>query len=178
MDLNKNIDRAFDICRDVFLKKLKDYGVSWRIMRTKSLTDQIFIKANRIRSVQIAGEALVNESIDGDFIAIVNYGIIAIIQSTLPTVAENDLSEEEAIALYDKYAKETKELLKKKNHDYGSVWQSMRLESFVDIILTKIYRTKQIEDNNGKTLISEGVESNYMDMVNYSIFALVKLDVR
>ncbi len=178
MDLNKNIDRAFDICRDVFLKKLKDYGVSWRIMRAKSLTDQIFIKANRIRSIQIAGESLVNEGIDTDFIAIVNYGIIAIIQSSLPIVSENDLDEDEAISLYDKYANQTKELLIKKNHDYGSVWQSMRLESFVDIILTKIYRTKQIEDNNGKTLISEGVESNYMDMVNYSIFALVKLDVR
>lgn len=164
------------VCRELFVKKLKDYGASWRIMRPTSITDQIFIKAKRIRSVEICGEALVDEDIRSGYIAIVNYGIIALIQLELGHSDKEDISTENAIELYDKYLTETTTLMLAKNHDYGEAWRSMRISSYTDIILTKLNRTKQIEDNEGKTLVSEGVDANYMDMINYSIFALIKLE--
>lgn len=172
---DEQIGKVFNECRDIFKKKLKDYGASWRIMRPSSITDQIFIKANRIRSIQMIGNSLVDDTIESDFMGIVNYGIIAMIQSELPLVVEPDISDDEAVKLYDKYMQETHSLLMRKNHDYGNAWKSMRVDSLVDLILTKIYRTKQIEDNNGITLISEGINANYMDMINYSVFAIIKL---
>lgn len=172
---DNKIKTVFDECRDIFKKKLKDYGASWRIMRSTSITDQIFIKANRIRSIQILGNSMVDDSIESDFMGIVNYGIIGMIQAEMPLVVEPDMTEDEAVALYDKYKNETYSLLLKKNHDYGNAWKSMRIDSLVDLILTKVYRTKQIEDNDGVTLISEGVNANYMDMINYSVFAIIKL---
>lgn len=172
---DNHIRNVFEECRDIFVKKLKDYGASWRIMRNTSITDQIFIKANRIRSIQILGNSMVDDSIESDFMGIVNYGIIAMIQSELPLVVEPDISEEQALELYDKYKNDTYSLLLRKNHDYGDAWKSIRIDSLVDLILTKVYRTKQIEDNNGITIISEGVNANYMDMINYSVFAIIKL---
>lgn len=172
---DNHIRNVFEECRDIFVKKLKDYGASWRIMRNTSITDQIFIKANRIRNIQILGNSMVDDSIESDFMGIVNYGIIAMIQSELPLVVEPDISEEQALELYDKYKNDTYSLLLIKNHDYGDAWKSIRIDSLVDLILTKVYRTKQIEDNNGITIISEGVNANYMDMINYSVFAIIKL---
>ncbi len=162
----------------VFLKKkLHDYGASWRIMRTRSLTDQIYIKANRIRSIEENGDNRVGEDIVSEFIGIVNYGIIALIQLQRPPADEPDVDEEEALRMYDAEAQKTAALLANKNHDYGEAWRQMRISSYVDLILTKIYRTKQIEDLGGKTLVSEGIDANYMDMINYSIFALIQLNV-
>lgn len=164
------------ICRDLFAKKLHDYGAAWRIMRPSSVTDQIFIKANRIRSIEVKGVALVNEGIRGELIAIVNYGIIGLIQLESGYAETDDLSEEQALAYYDKYAKEALELMLKKNHDYDEAWRSMRTTSYTDLILMKIYRTKQIESLSGKTLVSEGIDANYMDMINYSVFGLIKIE--
>ena len=162
-----------EVCRDIFVKKLKDYGTSWRIMRPKSITDQIYIKANRIRTIEQTGTALVNEGFEPEFIGIVNYGIIGLIQLELGVGEEIDV--EEATMLYDKLIMQTTDLMLAKNHDYGEAWRLMRVSSYTDIILQKILRTKQIEDNEGKTIISEGIDANYMDMINYSIFALIKL---
>lgn len=161
------------ICKDIFVKKLRDYGTSWHIMRPESITDQIYIKANRIRTIQMTGSSKVNEGIEPEFIAIVNYGIIGLIQ--LEKGLGKSIEEEKAIELYDYYLNKTTDLMLAKNHDYGEAWRLMRVSSYTDIILQKILRTKQIEDNHGKTLISEGVDANYMDMINYSIFALIKL---
>lgn len=163
------------ICRDLYIKKLKDYGASWRTMRPQSLTDQIYIKANRIRTIEESGENQVGEGIFNEFIGIVNYGIIGQIQLELGNTVNVDITSEEAIALYDKFMESTTSLMLRKNHDYGEAWRLMRVSSYTDIILQKIFRTKQIEDNKGKTLVSEGVDANYMDMVNYSLFALIKL---
>ncbi|HCO67051.1 MAG TPA: hypothetical protein DIT04_04730, partial [Dysgonomonas sp.] len=163
-------------CRNLFEKKLQDYGASWRIMRPQSLTDQIFIKAKRIRSIEETGVSKVNESIDSEFIAIVNYGIIGLIQLELGYTDTVDISPAEALQLYDKYMLETKELMFAKNHDYGEAWRSMRISSYTDLILMKIYRTKEIENNQGQTIVSEGIDANYMDMINYSIFGLIKLE--
>lgn len=162
-----------EMCRDIFVKKLKDYGTSWRIMRPKSITDQIYIKANRIRTLEETGEAKVQEGVEPEFIGIVNYGIIGLIQLDLGV--GDELEVETTIELYDKYFKKTTDLMLAKNHDYGEAWRLMRVSSYTDIILQKIRRTKQIEDNYGKTIISEGIDANYMDMINYSIFALIKL---
>ena len=162
-------------CRSLFEKKLHDYGTAWRILRPESLTDQIYIKAERIRSIQEKGQAQVNEGIDSELIGIVNYGISGMIQLSLGAVSHPDLKISEALTLYDKYAEATLQLMLAKNHDYGEVWRNMRLSSMIDIILTKIYRTKQIEDNRGQTFVSEGIEANYMDMVNYALFCLVQL---
>lgn len=163
-------------CRDIFQKKTKDYGTAWRILRPSSLTDQIFIKAQRIRTIQETGENKVGESIEGEFIAIVNYCMMALIQfDYYGKDLSMDLSEEEAIRLYDAVVKEAHDLMLKKNHDYGEAWRDMRVSSLTDLILMKILRTKQIEDNQGKTLISEGIDANYMDMLNYSVFALILL---
>ena len=163
-------------CRELFVKKLKDYGPAWRIMRPSSVTDQILIKANRIRSLEIKKEALVDEGIYPEFQGIVNYGIIALIQLELGFADKADLTVEEALALYDKYAGITLELMKRKNHDYDEAWRAMRVSSYTDLIIMKIYRTKEIESNNGQTLVSEGVDANYMDMINYSVFGLIKMD--
>lgn len=171
----KEIESVVALCRELYKKKLHDYGAAWRIMRPSSLTDQIFIKANRIRSIQTKGINLVGEGIKPEFIGIVNYGIMALIQLELGYAESDDLTEEEALSLYDKHINEVIELLKIKNHDYDEAWRSMRISSYTDLILMKIHRTKQIESLNGKTLISEGIDANYMDMINYAIFGLIKL---
>ncbi|KGN76469.1 hypothetical protein HR11_01645 [Porphyromonas macacae] len=171
------VQNVLQHCRGLFEKKLHDYGASWRIMRTRSLTDQIYIKANRIRSIEENGDNRVGEDIVSEFIGIVNYGIIALIQLQRPPADEPDIDEEEALRMYDAEAQKTAALLANKNHDYGEAWRQMRISSYVDLILTKIYRTKQIEDLGGKTLVSEGIDANYMDMINYSIFALIQLNV-
>ncbi len=172
----KQFDQIAEICRNVFLNKMKDYGVSWRIMRTQSVTDQIFIKANRIRSIETKGVAKVDEGVRSELIAIVNYGIIGLIQLELGVSDEDDLDFDKAINLYNHYMQEAKSLMKAKNHDYDEAWRSMRMESYTDLILMKINRTKQIEDNQGETIISEGIDANYFDMINYAIFGLIKIE--
>lgn len=175
-DTKQQFEHVIAICRDLFVKKLHDYGAAWRIMRPSSVTDQLLIKADRIRSLEVKGVSLVGEGIRPEFMAIVNYGIIGLIQLELGYAEKEDLSEADALALYDKYAKRTLELMLKKNHDYDEAWRSMRITSYTDLILMKIYRTKQIEALEGNTLVSEGVDANYMDMINYSVFALIKLE--
>lgn len=165
-------------CRDIFAKKLHDYGAAWRIMRPSSVTDQILIKANRIRSLEIKGISLVGEGIYPEFQAIVNYGIVGMIQLELGYADKEDIDATQALALYDKYAKTALELMLKKNHDYDEAWRAMRVSSYTDLILMKIYRTKEIEGNDGQTLISEGIDANYLDMINYSVFGLIKLDYK
>lgn len=165
-------------CREVFIAKTKDYGTSWRILRASSLTDQLFIKAQRIRTIQVTGENKVGESIEGEFVAIVNYCIMALIQYNEIELKEMDLPLDQAAELYDKYVQETLALMAKKNHDYGEAWKDMRVSSLTDLILTKILRVKQMEDNEGATLVSEGIDANYFDMLNYAIFALIHLDVK
>lgn len=160
-------------CREIFVKKLLDYGTSWRIMRPSSLTDQIYIKARRIRSIEEKGEAAINEGVESEFIGIVNYCAIALIQLKLGVGVSLDI--EDAIRLYDEMVKSASVLMLNKNHDYDEAWRHMRISSFTDIILQKLLRTKEIEDHGGKTLISEGVDANYMDMINYALFALIKL---
>ncbi len=171
----KEYDEIKNQCRELYVKKLEDYGPAWRILRPESLTDQIYIKVNRIRSLQITGEALVNEGITSEFIGIINYSIIALIQLQLGFANNVDIDNNKAIELYDKFFEEAKELMKRKNHDYGEAWRFMRVSSITDLILMKVFRVKQIEDNKGKTKVSEGVEANYFDMINYSVFALIKL---
>lgn len=161
--------------QDIFLKKTKDYGTAWRILRPSSLTDQIFIKAQRIRTIQETGENRVGESVEEEFIAIVNYCIMAIIQLVEDELKSMELSPEDAEKYYTKYAAVAKELMLKKNHDYGEAWRDMRVSSLTDLILMKILRVKQIEDNNGNTIISEGIDANYYDMLNYAVFALIHL---
>ncbi len=172
---NKQFDAAMHTCRDIFVKKLHDYGAAWRIMRPESVTDQIYIKANRIRGLQIKGHAEVDEDTTDDFRAIVNYSIVGLIQLELGYGEDSDITPEQATTLYDKYAAETLALMKRKNHDYDEAWRAMRISSYTDLILMKVFRTKQIEDLQGKTLISEGIGANYQDMLNYSVFALIKL---
>lgn len=175
-DTKQQFEHVIAMCRDLFSKKLHDYGPAWRILRPASLTDQIFIKANRIRSIETKGVNLIDEGIREEFIGIVNYGVIGLIQLELGYAATADISSEKALELYDKYAKETLELMLKKNHDYGEAWRGMRISSYTDLILMKIYRTKQIESLSGNTLVSEGIDANYMDMINYSVFGLIKLE--
>lgn len=162
-------------CRHLFKSKLHDYGPAWRIMRASSLTDQIYIKANRIRTLQKIKASRIDEGINGEFVGIINYGIIAMIQLDKGEVEIPDMDIDEALELYDLNVERTIALMDAKNHDYGEVWRQMRVSSIVDLILSKIHRTKQIEDLDGHTLVSEGIEANYMDMVNYAIFALIKL---
>lgn len=168
-------DKIINNCASIFSKKTKDYGTAWRILRLSSLTDQIFIKAQRIRTIQETGENKVGEDIDDEFVAIVNYCIMAIIQVQENEKLSLELSAEEAESLYKKYAEQAKQLMLKKNHDYGEAWRDMRVSSLTDLILMKLLRVKQIEDNKGKTLISEGIDANYFDMLNYAIFALIHL---
>lgn len=172
---NREYTNVINVCRDIFLKKTKDYGTAWRILRPSSLTDQIFIKAQRIRTIQETGENKVGEDIEGEFIAIVNYCIMAIIQLRETEIVETELGEDLACELYDKYSLEAFDLMSKKNHDYGEAWRDMRVSSLTDLILMKILRVKQIEDNQGATLISEGIDANYFDMLNYAIFSLIHL---
>lgn len=173
---DKQFDEVAAICKQIFSKKMKDYGASWRIMRTQSITDQIFIKANRIRSIEIKGVSKVDEGIRSELIGIVNYGIIGLIQLELGVSDVDDITYETADELYDKHMLQAKTLMMDKNHDYDEAWRSMRMESYTDLILMKINRTKQIEDNQGITLISEGVDANYLDMINYAIFGLIKIE--
>ena len=175
-DTKQQFEHVIAICRDLFAKKLHDYGAAWRIMRPSSVTDQIFIKANRIRSIEIKGVTLVNEGIRPEFIAIVNYGIIGLIQLEQGYAETDDMTEQQALEQYDMHAKAALELMLAKNHDYDEAWRSMRITSYTDLILMKIYRTKQIEALSGNTLVSEGIDANYMDMINYSVFALIKLE--
>ena len=174
-DTNKEYDEVVAMCRDLFVKKMADYGPSWRISRPRTITDQIFIKARRIRTLEEVGEAQVNEGIFPEFIGIVNYGIIGLIQLELGNTIEQDITTDKAIELYDKHIERTKQLMYAKNHDYGEAWRLMRVNSYTDLILSKLMRTKQIENNKGKTIVSEGIDANYMDMINYSLFGLIKL---
>lgn len=175
-DTKQQFEHIIGICRELFAKKLHDYGAAWRIMRPSSITDQLFIKANRIRSIEVKGIAFVNEGIRSELIGIVNYGIIGLIQLELGYTDKKDLTEQQALELYDRYSKEALQLMLKKNHDYDEAWRSMRTTSYTDLILMKIYRTKQIESLSGNTLVSEGIDANYLDMINYSVFGLIKLE--
>ena len=162
-------------CRELFAKKLHDYGASWRILRPSSLTDQLFIKAKRIRSLEITGQSLVGEGIRPEFIALINYGIVGLIQLDRGYADRVDMTAEQALALYDTHAKEAYELMTRKNHDYGEAWRSMRVSSYTDLILTKIERIKELEDLQGAALVSEGVDANYMDIINYAVFGAIRL---
>lgn len=161
-------------CKDIFAKKTRDYGTAWRILRPSSITDQIYIKAMRLRSVQEKGVQLVNDKLEDEFVGIINYCVIALLQLKLDETAPMEMDVDRVMALYDEEVAETWSLLTRKNHDYGEAWREMRVSSITDIILMKIYRTRQIEDNNGQTLISEGVDANYRDMLNYAVFALIR----
>ncbi|TYP99412.1 uncharacterized protein DUF1599 [Tenacibaculum adriaticum] len=172
---SKQYDAVINECRNLFIKKMSDYGSAWRILRLPSLTDQIFIKAQRIRQLQENAVRKVNEGEKSEFIGIINYSVMALIQLELGVVENPDLDIEEASALYDKHVKITKELMENKNHDYGEAWRDMRISSLTDLILQKLLRVKQIEDNKGKTLVSEGIDANYQDMINYAIFAMIHL---
>lgn len=168
-------DEVMNHCRQLFINKMKDYGPAWRILRLPSLTDQIFIKAQRIRSIENKGMQLVDDDLRGEFIGIFNYSIIALIQLQEGVVERPDMDAEKAIELFDHFAKEAKDLMERKNHDYGEAWREMRISSITDLILQKLLRIKQIEDNSGKTIVSEGLDANYLDMVNYAAFVLIKM---
>lgn len=176
MTTEQQFRQVLEECRALFARKLHDYGTAWRIMRPSSVTDQIYIKANRIRSIETKGVALVNEGIRSEFIGIVNYALIGLIQLELGFSEVGEcMTAEEALAAYDRHAEETLELMLRKNHDYDEAWRGMRVSSYTDLILMKIFRTKQIESLCGETLVSEGIDANYMDMMNYAVFGLIKL---
>jgi len=174
---SQQFDQIIKKSSTLFEKKMKDYGSAWRILRLPSLTDQIFIKAQRIRSIQNNHVQKVEEGIVSEFIGILNYSIIALIQIDRGVVDQPDMDVEEALSAYLDFAKESKKLMQDKNHDYGEAWREMRVSSLTDLILQKLLRVKQIEDNKGKTLVSEGIDANYFDMVNYAIFALIHLEL-
>ncbi|MET3538286.1 DUF1599 domain-containing protein [Chryseobacterium limigenitum] len=167
-------EKVINECRELFSKKLQDYGAAWRVLRPSSITDQIYIKVNRIRTLQMTDVKMVDENEESEFIAIVNYSIIGLIQ--LEKGLSNDFNEnkEEILSLYDKYSNEAKALMERKNHDYGEAWRDMRISSITDLIYQKVLRTKQIEDNQGVTIVSEGLDANYFDMLNYAVFCLIK----
>lgn len=167
--------RIIGICKELFVKKTRDYGTSWRILRLPSITDQVYIKAQRIRSIQEKGTQKVGDNIASEFVGIINYCIMALIQMELPAHAPLDLPYQDLVAMYEKQTEKTLHLLLNKNHDYGEAWREMRVSSMTDIILMKLLRTKQIEDNDGKTIVSEGIDANYQDMINYSVFCLIKM---
>ncbi len=173
---DKQYDTAVQICRDLFEKKMQDYGCAWRILRVSSLTDQIFIKAQRIRTLQQTKTQLVDESQFSEFIGIVNYCVMALIQIKKGVAAQPNMSQEEVMSHYNTQIGIAKSLMQNKNHDYGEAWRDMRLSSLTDLILQKLLRVKQIEDNNGQTLVSEGLAANYQDIINYAIFALIHLE--
>ncbi len=170
---SQDYDKIIETCRNLYIKKMKDYGCAWRIMRLPSVTDQIFIKAQRIRSLQENEVRKIDEDETGEFIGIINYSIMGLIQLELGVAEQPDLSPEKAIELYDQKIVITKQLMQDKNHDYGEAWREMRVSSLTDLILQKILRVKQIEDNKGQTLVSEGIDANYQDMINYAVFALI-----
>jgi hypothetical protein len=172
---SKQYDAVIEECRSLFIKKMSDYGSAWRILRLPSLTDQIFIKATRIRQLQENDVRKVDEGEKPEFIGIINYSIMALVQLELGIVENSDLNTKEATVLYDKHSKITKELMMDKNHDYGEAWRDMRVSSLTDLILQKLLRVKQIEDNKGKTIVSEGIDANYQDMINYAVFAMIHL---
>jgi hypothetical protein len=169
-------DAAVNACKEIFVKKMKDYGTAWRVLRTSSITDQIFIKAQRIRNIEDKGTQKVNDDVRSEYIGIINYSAIGLIQLGLTSDTRMELPEKEVTALYDKYINDTKQLMENKNHDYGEAWRDMRVSSLTDLILMKILRIKQIEDNKGETIISEGIDANFQDMINYAVFALIKLN--
>ncbi len=171
----QQFDTAIEVCRDLFRKKLTDYGSSFRVLRTSSLTDQIYIKVKSLRNFQTTGLSKVGESEEENFIAIVNYSVIGLIQLHKGFTDEVQQDKEEMIMLYDQFVAEAKELMMRKNHDYGEAWREMRITSITDLIYQKVLRTKQIEDNAGNTLVSEGIDANYFDMLNYAVFCLIKL---
>ena len=175
-DTSKQYDAVIDTCKSLFIKKMSDYGSAWRILRLPSLTDQIFIKAQRIRGLQQNDVQKVDEGQESEFIGIINYCIMALIQLEKGVVEQPDMSTEDATKLYEEKVAITKQLMQDKNHDYGEAWRDMRVSSLTDLILQKLLRVKQIEDNKGKTLVSEGIDANYQDMINYSIFAMIHLN--
>lgn len=180
MTTQQQFEQAIALCRDIFVKKMYDYGTAWRVLRIPSLTDQIYIKANRIRSLQTKGVSKVGEGIVPEFIAIVNYAIMGVIQLELGVADgtnKDDLHDERMAEAYDKQVEAALQLMLRKNHDYDEAWRLMRVSSYVDFILTKVFRTKQIEEHEGNTLVSEGIDANYLDMLNYAIFAIIKLEV-
>ncbi|TAJ15721.1 DUF1599 domain-containing protein [Marinilabiliaceae bacterium JC017] len=173
---DEQFEHVIRICTDIFTKKMKDYGTAWRILRPSSMTDQIFIKAQRIRSIETKGVSKVDEGIRSEFIGIVNYAAMGIIQLELGPAEQPEMDHEETLKMFLEKLQNAKSLMADKNHDYDEAWRKMRISSFTDLILMKLHRTKQIEDNKGKTLISEGIDANYMDMINYAIFALIKIE--
>jgi hypothetical protein len=173
----REFEQAIALCRDVFINKMKDYGSSWRVLRASSLTDQIYIKANRIRSIEQKGIQKIAEGIRPEFIGIVNYSVIALVQLELGIEGELELDKDKALELYDRHIRSARELMEDKNHDYDEAWRNMRISSLTDIILMKLMRIKQIEDREGETLVSEGVDANYRDIINYALFALIKLEI-
>ena len=175
---SQQFDAVIQTCRELFTKKTKDYGTAWRILRLPSLTDQIFIKAQRIRSLQQNEVRKVDEGEQSEFIGIINYAIMALIQLDKGVAEQPDLEEKQAIALYDEQVQVAKSLMENKNHDYGEAWRDMRVSSLTDLILQKLLRVKQIEDNKGATLVSEGIDANYQDIINYAVFALIHLNDR
>ena len=170
---SQQYDSVIKICRTLFFNKMQDYGSAWRILRLPSLTDQIFIKAQRIRGLQENEVQKVDEDENGEFIGIINYSIMALIQIEMGVANQPDIKTEQATELYDAKIRETKDLMENKNHDYGEAWREMRVSSLTDLILQKLLRVKQIENNKGKTIVSEGIEANYQDMINYAVFALI-----
>ena len=171
----QQFDEVIDLCRKLFLKKMQDYGTSWRILRPISVTDQLYIKAQRIQSIELKGNQKIQDDFTSEFIGLVNYGIIGLIQLELGVGSETDLSEKRAMELYDTQAHTAKSLMLNKNHDYGEAWREMRVSSYTDLILMKLYRVKQIEDNLGQTTVSEGIDANYLDIINYAFLSLIKL---
>ncbi|HSJ11941.1 MAG TPA: DUF1599 domain-containing protein [Gillisia sp.] len=175
-DTSKQYDAVIAICRELFINKMKDYGSAWRILRLPSLTDQIFIKAQRIRSLQENEVQKIAEDEKPEFIGIINYSVMALIQLELGVATQPDLNPARALELYDQKIAETRALMHDKNHDYGEAWRDMRVSSLTDLIIQKLLRVKQIEDNKGKTLVSEGIDANYQDMINYAVFALILME--
>lgn len=173
---SQQYDAVISQCRDIFQKKNTDYGTSWRIMRTSSITDQIFIKAQRIRSIEQKGTQKIQEDIRNEYVGIINYCVIGLIQLTLPLTDEVEMPKDTVMALFESEVQQTKSLMEDKNHDYGEAWRDMRINTFTDLILVKLFRVKQIEDNKGETIISEGIDANYRDMLNYAVFALIRIN--
>lgn len=171
----KQFDKALAMCRDIYSKKLKDYSASWRLLRPSSIVDQILIKAKRIRTLELTGESKVGEGILPEFMAIVNYGIMTLIQLEKGYSDVVDIDSSQALALYDSYVKETRDLMIAKNHDYGEAWRMMKVSTYTDFILVKLQRINEIESNSGATLVSEGIDSNIMDIINYSVFGIIRL---
>lgn len=175
-ETEKQFKETLEGCRTLFAKKLHDYNASWRMLRPSSLTDQLLIKARRIRSIEVKGKAMVEDDIRSEFVALINYGIVGLIQLEKGFADSVDITNDEALALYDKYASEALQLMLRKNHDYDEAWRGMRVSSYTDFILTKIQRVKEIENLDGDTLVSEGIDSNYMDIINYAVFGVIKIN--